>query len=158
MKMIGREPNTIAFVKMLLSKNYTNKQVSMITCMTESSVSKIANKKIYKDVLETSYQTNICLENNKRVLDTILSGKEIAGHGHLSDDDRYYIKLIKMCGGKYQDVREMYYDRPIDELRPAWDYANQLDYHGFNPMLLGITEEDFFNFITQAEICYSALE
>jgi hypothetical protein len=142
-----KDINTVAFAKLLRAKNYTNKQISLITKMSAADISKIVNNKIYKDILQTSYMTSEKLETNKKVLDTILECKEIAGHGTLSDNDKYYIKLIKICGGNYQDVRELYYDRPIDELRPAWDYANQFEYSNFDAGLIGLTENELNDFL-----------
>lgn len=139
--------NLVAYAKKLKIKGYTNKQIEIITGLSQSDVSKIVNNKLYVMVREQDYTFDNDTEVRRKVLDRILELRDIPGVGGLSNNDKYYIKLIKICGGTYDAVRSIYYDRPGREIRPAWNYANQFSYNEFDPALLGLTTEEFEVFI-----------
>lgn len=139
--------NKVAFAKMLKTNKYSNRQIQIITDLSQSDISKIINNKLFKNISQEDYEQDLTLEAKKEVVDKVLELKEIAGFSHLEDNDRYYIKLIKLCGGTYENVKEIYSDRPVRDLRPAWDYANQFEYKDFDPALLKIDKEKFDIFI-----------
>lgn len=141
------EANSIAFIKKLHSLGYTNKQIFLITRWNLNTISRIVTGKTYKDIFMHQYHENEVLEQQKNVLDRILQFREIPGAGYLSEMDKAYIRIIKLCGGKYEDVREIYSDRPISDLRPAWDYANQNSLDNFDSNLIGIDQNHFAFFI-----------
>lgn len=135
--------NLIAFMRKLNQEGYSNSQIALICKVNADQVSRIVNYKSYSLIRASEYINEDFLERQKKVLDTVLLYQEIPGANSLGENDRFYIKLIKKCGGTYDKTRKIYYDRPISELRPAWDYANQFEYEEFDPAILNINEEDF---------------
>lgn len=129
------------YVLSLAAKKYTNKQISLITKLSPVQITRILKTKRKNiDYIFIGYGSKES-EERRETLDKILTYQEVYGYGSLTDSDRGYIKLIKMCGGNYRGIRKIYTDRPISELRPAWDYANQASLDDFDYTLIGLTTD-----------------
>lgn len=131
--------NTIAFIKKTLHEGYSQKQIQMITKENPSRIQRVAANKTYLDVSPLEYEADSFFEFNKKTLNRILSLQEIAGHGPLSEQDINYIRLLKYCGAKYQDVRWLYSDRPLWDIRQVWISGDKFDRSKFSPLQIGIT-------------------
>lgn len=144
MTLSAEDRNTVAFIKKLLEENYMQKQVSMITKEHPSRIQRIAAKKTFQYVDSEEYVENSFYEMNKKNLDIILSFPEIAGHGDLTEEDEHYIKLIKYCGGSYNDVRFMYADRPHWQLRNIWNKKMDFNLDKFDSTKIGIPKKELY--------------
>lgn len=131
--------NTIAFIKKTLNEGYTQKQVGMITKENISRIQRVATNQTYLDVSPYEYEFDDFFEFNKSILDRVLSLQEIPGHGALSDQDIHYIRLLKYCGSNYQEVRWLYRDRPLWEIRQVWISSDKFDSNIFNSLQIGIS-------------------
>lgn len=136
--------NTVAFIKKMLRLGYSQKQVSMMTKEHPSKIQRITAKKTYQYVDPNSYIENEFFELNKRTLDRILSFPEIAGHGHLTEQDKNYIRLIKYCGGEYRGVRWLYADRPHWQIRQIWLSGEPFKPQEFDALQIGIKNKELY--------------
>lgn len=133
--------NKIAFAKILLEKGYTRKQAEIITGLSKSTIQRIAVKSLYKNISPQDYVENAELEERKEVVDTLCLAREIPGAGQLADQDRDYIRLLKAAGVSYEKIRHMYSDRPISEIRNAWQFANQHKGEKFDVSIFGLDQK-----------------
>lgn len=141
--------NKVAFTKQLLEQGYTQKQISIIVGRHPSWVQRIAARTTYLYVSKNDYEFDGELEARKHTFDVLLSVPEIAGDGELDEQDIAYIRILKYCGVQYSQVRDIYFDRPRNELRKTWDYVNQLEVPMFDGAHLNLREDILQNMFSQ---------
>ena len=149
MKKLNENENTVSFIKRLKSEGYKQKQAMLISLFSAAKISRIWNNKFYQIISPNDYTRDEFLENRKRILDTILQKKDIPGIGGLKEQDKLYIKLLKFCHASYDDVRNIYSDRTVSELRAAWGstfaYSELLK---FDSSLIHLDKEEYIDFLS----------
>ena len=140
--------NAAAMIKLLKEKGYTQRQASIITKANKDFVSRVWRDATFQRIQVGHYQTYDKWEKNKLVLDILLKAVEIPGSGSLGNSDKAYIRLLKYCGVEYEVIKTIYSDRPVHEIRNIWSLGTNIILEWFDPYILDIEEEDYFNFIS----------
>lgn len=140
--------NAAAMIRLLKEKGYTQRQASIITKANKDFVSRVWRDASFERIKAEHYQTYDKWEKNKVVLDILLKTVEIPGSGSLGNNDKAYIRLLKYCGADYEAVKAIYSDRPVHEIRNIWSLGTDIKLEWFDPSILDIKKEDYFNFIS----------
>ena len=110
----------------------------------KSTISRICSRKTYQGIYASDYVEDVLLEDRLSIFNQIVACGEIPGMGALSDEDKRYIKLLKFCHVKYEEVRYLYRDVPSKFFSPVWKYENyEVLFRHFDSTLIGIEKEDF---------------
>jgi hypothetical protein len=140
--------NAAAMIRLLQEQGYTQRQASIITKANKDFVSRVWRNLSFQHVQSNNYQTYDKWEKNKVVLNKLLEAVEIPGSGSLGNSDKAYVRLLKYCGVEYEAVKAIYSDRPVHEIRNIWSLGTQIKLEWFDPYILDIEKEDYFNFIS----------
>ena len=140
--------NAAAYIKVLKDEGYTQRQASIITKANKDFVSRVWRNLSFQHIQSDNYQTYDKWEKNKVVLNKLLEAVEIPGSGSLGNSDKAYVRLLKYCGVEYEAVKAIYSDRPVHEIRNIWSLGTQIKLEWFDPYILDIEKEDYFNFIS----------
>ena len=142
--------NQVAYCKKLQQEGYSNKQIKLITKLSDSSISRIINGLTYTDVEANDFVRSDIFENRLHVLNTLLEYHEIAGGMGLDDNNKIYIQILKRVGADFAKVRELYYDISKKALRNTWMYpSGKID--DFDGSSINITSEEIFDLLKKAE-------
>jgi hypothetical protein len=145
-----RDMNTIAYCKKLHQDGYTNKQIKMITKLSDSSISRIISGKTYKQVATDSFVRDTIFEDRMYVLNVLLECHEISGGIGLDDNNKLYIQILKQMGVNFDKVKNLYYDISKKALRKSWDYPSS-KIADFNPIKLGLAIDDILDLLKESE-------
>jgi hypothetical protein len=140
--------NAAAFIKLLKQQGYTQKQASIITKANKDFVSRVWRDLSFQHIKSEHYQKHDKWEKSKKILDIVLTIPEIPGSGHLTNNDKAYIRLAKYCGVEYEAIKAVYSDRPVHEVRNIWSFGTDIKLEWFDPYILDIEQEDYSNFIS----------
>jgi hypothetical protein len=140
--------NAAAMIRLLQEQGYTQRQASIITKANKDFVSRVWRNLSFQHIQSNNYQTYDKWEKNKVVLNKLLEAVEIPGSGSLGNSDKAYVRLLKYCGVEYEAVKAIYSDRPVHEIRNIWSLGTQIKLEWFDPYILDIEKEDYFNFIS----------
>ena len=143
------EKNVVCFVKKLKHLGYSQKEITIITHLTKSNVSRIWNNQVYDYYKSDDYIFEPQMERNKSILDTIKLAKEIPGVGSLEENDKSYIRLLKHCQVPYDKIKSIYNDRPAREIRNIWSYGTDIKLYIFDSTLIDIPRQDYLAFLGQ---------
>jgi hypothetical protein len=140
--------NAAAMIRSLQKQGYTQRQASIITKANKDFVSRVWRNLSFQRIQPEHYQKYDKWDKNKMVLDKVLKAVEIPGSGSLGNSDKAYIRLLKYCGVDYEAVKAIYSDRPSHEIRNIWSLGTDIKLEWFDPYILDIEQEDYFNFIS----------
>jgi hypothetical protein len=140
--------NAAAMIRLLQEQGYTQRQASIITKANKDFVSRVWRNLSFQHIQSNNYQIYDKWEKNKVVLNKLLEAVEIPGSGSLGNSDKAYVRLLKYCGVEYEAVKAIYSDRPVHEIRNIWSLGTQIKLEWFDPYILDIEKEDYFNFIS----------
>lgn len=140
--------NAAAMIRLLQKQGYTQRQASIITKANKDFVSRVWRNLSFQSIQSEHYQNHDKWEKNKLILDKLLKAVEIPGSGSLTNNDKGYIRLLKYCGVEYEAIKAIYSDRPFHELRNIWSLGTNIKLEWFDPSILDIKKEDYFNFIS----------
>jgi hypothetical protein len=140
--------NAAAMIRLLQEQGYTQRQASIITKANKDFVSRVWRNLSFQHIQSNNYQTYDKWEKNKVVLNKLLEAVEIPGSGSLGNSDKAYVRLLKYCGVEYEAVKAIYSDRPVHEIRNIWSLGTQIKLEWFDPYILDIEKQDYFNFIS----------
>lgn len=140
--------NAAAMIRLLQQQGYTQRQASIITKANKDFVSRVWRNLSFQSIKGEHYQIQDKWQKNKFILDKLLKAVEIPGSGSLTNNDKGYIRLLKYCGVEYEAIKTIYSDRPFHELRNIWSLGTNIKLQWFDPSILGIQKEDYFNFIS----------
>jgi len=142
--------NKVAYCKKLQQEGYSNKQIKLITKLSDSSISRIINGLTYTDVEANDFVRSDVFENRLHVLNTLLEYHEIAGGMGLDDNNKIYIQILKRVGADFAKVRELYYDISKKALRNAWMYTSG-SIKEFNGESINITVNEILDLIKESD-------
>lgn len=149
MKQLNENENTVAFIKRIKNEGYTQKQAMLITLFSAAKISRIWNNKFYQIISPDDYTRDEFLENRKRILDVILQKKDIPGIGGLKEQDKLYVKLLRFCHVPYDEIRNIYSDRTVNELRAVWGSSfNYSELLKFDSSLIHLNKEEYLDFLS----------
>jgi hypothetical protein len=139
--------NLVAFIKNLKFAGYTQAEICLITKQNKSFVHRIWHNKSFHYVSRVDYIQNTNLEKHKEIFDYIKTAPEIPGMGPLSDNDKSYIRLLKLCQIPYEKIKSLYSDRPVREIRNIWSYGTDISIRAFDSTLINIPKKIYLNFL-----------
>lgn len=142
--------NTIAYCKKLYQDGYSNKQIKMVTKLSDSSISRIVSGKTYKQVAADSFVRDTVFEDRIHVLNVLLECHEIPGSIGLDDNNKLYIQILKKIGVNFDKVKNLYYDISKKALRKSWDYPSS-NIADFDPIKLGLAIDDILDLLKENE-------
>jgi hypothetical protein len=142
--------NLVAYCKKLHQEGYSNKQIQLITRLSSSSISRILSGTTYKHINAEQFTRDDLIEDRKHVLDTLLEYHEIKGSIGLDNNNKTYIQILKKAGGKFDKIKELYYDISKKALRTAWTYpfGNLADFDG---QQLNLTAAEIIDLLNMKE-------
>jgi len=142
--------NTIAYCKKLHEDGYSNKQIKMITKLSNSSISRIISGQTYKQVAADSFVRDTIFEDRLHILNLLLECHEIPGSIGLDNNNKLYIQILKKVGVNFDKVKNLYYDISKKALRKNWDYPS-ISVVEFDPTKLGLVIDDILDLLKEDE-------
>jgi len=133
--------NKISEVKLLLTM-FNQREVSFITGMTTSKISRIANNLIKKYESAPIARQLSYFRPAVEVINKLKEVRGIAGKSSLINADIQYMKILKLTGAALEDVKSCYADRSSAEIREAWNHCQKVNLSTFNFSLLGLENSD----------------
>lgn len=140
--------NDVAAIKHFKRLGLTQKQIRIVTGCSATQVSNVWNDKYHQSITADDYEQDPLFEYMYFILMRVMEKREIPGIGELSEQDKAYISLLRACQVDYRDVKKIYEDRPVGELRAAYHSEDDL-YKVFDGSLIGLLEHECAALIEQ---------
>lgn len=136
-------PGTIKYLHFIGLKQ---KHIQIITGANQAYISKVINEKIRaKTKIDPILTNQEAL--NLLVLAKLLKLKPLPEQESLTEQDRCYIRLLKLLMVDKKDIENLY--NKVSKIRLADIGRNKdIDLHKFDSTLLDIPPEDYLSFIT----------